>query len=116
MLYDPKWDQTTEQKNRLTLIALLRDQSKWPAGFAWNFQSCSTCAIGLAFKTHAIGMIDEGRQYIEPVLGLTQRQGIDIFAPHTLPGGLAEGYGLPRREVTPEMVADKLEAVHLRLS
>lgn len=116
MLYDPKWDQTTEQKNRLTLIALLRDQSNWPPGFEWNFQRCSTCAIGLAFRTKAVAMIDEGRQYLEPVLGLTKAQGIEIFAPDEMPDGTAKGYGMPRYEVTPEMVADRLEAAHYHLS
>jgi hypothetical protein len=35
---------------------LLLDQSKWPDDFEWNYGSCDSCAIGLAWHT---GLIDE---------------------------------------------------------
>ena len=111
MLYNPNWGQTQEAKNRLALIALLRDRASWPPHFQWNFNNCSTCAIGLAFKTKIVGMEDLGRQYLDPLLGLTDQQGREVFAPMG-----QETYGMPRFQVTPEMVADHLETVHARLA
>jgi hypothetical protein len=30
-----------------TLSAVLRDETKWPAGFYWDYRSHTTCAVGL---------------------------------------------------------------------
>jgi hypothetical protein len=34
-----------------TLYDLLRDQSKWPLGFEWDYGNNSKCALGLAVET-----------------------------------------------------------------
>lgn len=32
------------------LVELLRDETKWPEDFEWNYGISYTCALGLAFK------------------------------------------------------------------
>lgn len=32
------------------LSAVLRDRSRWPKGFEWNYKTCRTCAMGLAYR------------------------------------------------------------------
>jgi hypothetical protein len=38
-----------------TLYDLLRDETKWPEGFKWDYAVTSQCALGLALAT---GMVD----------------------------------------------------------
>ena len=33
---------------------LLLDRSKWPDDFVWNYESCDSCAIGLAWRAELI--------------------------------------------------------------
>jgi hypothetical protein len=64
-----------------TLSAVLRDQTKWPAGFRWNYAHPSHCALGLgrelwgwsAFKhiTRSIPHRDENTIFFE--LGINVR-------------------------------------------
>lgn len=42
---------STARENRGTLIALLRDPARWPEGFKWRYQNCTTCALGLLQRT-----------------------------------------------------------------
>ncbi len=108
--------QATPETRRARLIELLRDRSSWPPNFAWNFQNCSTCALGLAWETICVGAPHSGRNHIDPLLGLSYAESGPVFAPTTLLDGTAEGYGIPRYLVTPEMVADRLEALHNRIA
>lgn len=97
-----------------TLIAALR--APMPKHFNWDFNTiydekpCGSvgCAIGLA-KT--IGLIDgASRAELSTALGLSLFTSKAIFVPHCYPDGTAEGYGdTLYEEVTPFMVADKLE-------
>lgn len=32
------------------LAAILRDKSRWPVGFEWDYSHCLTCAMGLAAR------------------------------------------------------------------
>lgn len=42
---------STVRENRGALIALLRDPARWPKGFKWRYQNCTTCALGLLQRT-----------------------------------------------------------------
>lgn len=94
-------DEPTPQQfeNRRILIAALRDRSKWPKGFKWDFERCSTCAIGLSRR-----------------LGLASKVSWAPFAmtkAFAIPAAMFQSAflwsGGPEVEVTPEMVADRLE-------
>ena len=37
---------------------LLLDRSKWPDDFVWNYDDCTTCAIGLAYRAELIDASD----------------------------------------------------------
>lgn len=99
-----------------TLITALR--APMPKHFNWDFNTiydekpCGSvgCAIGLA-KT--IGLIDSAsRAELSTALGLSlfTSKAKAIFVPHCYYDGTAEGYGdTLYEEITPAMVADKLE-------
>jgi hypothetical protein len=77
---------------------LLLDQSKWPDDFAWNYDDCESCAIGLAWRE---GLIDVDR----PADAHGYHFGIDHVTAHeifftTLDGSYAA--------VTPEVVAERI--------
>ena len=38
------------------LSELLRDQTKWPDGFTWDYATTDHCAIGLMYVTHMINI------------------------------------------------------------
>jgi hypothetical protein len=77
---------------------LLLDQSKWPDDFAWNYDDCQTCAIGLAWQ---VGLIDVDRP--------ADAQGFDFGIDHVTAHGifyttLNGSYAA----VTPEIVAERI--------
>lgn len=43
------FDFVVEQTPSLTMLSeILRDKSRWPKGFEWDYSNCATCAMGLA--------------------------------------------------------------------
>jgi hypothetical protein len=96
----------TPAMRRSALISLLRDDSMWPDGFRWDFRDCGTCAIGmlqeampgLAWETMTDQDVNMSR-----ALGITRAAAYDIFIAH---------HGMESHEITPEMVADRLEHLH----
>lgn len=107
----------TEQQlaNRKRLIEALR--AEMPAGFKWDFATnlrhttCGSvgCAIGLA---KILGMIEN--PYIGSMayaLGIDRFDAKWTFAPNDDGIDILPGYGVPWEQVTPQMVADKLEAI-----
>lgn len=84
-------------KNRRILVAALRDRSKWPKGFEWDFRSCRTCAMGLAKELYlATGNYSRS---VADALGVNRRDALFVFTEEDIEGAI----------VTPEMVADRLE-------
>lgn len=99
----------TPAMRRSALIAALRDEGLWPEGFAWNFANCATCGIGLLVKIMDHRQADNTDREWENVarkLGLTDRQALDIFG---------RNYDVLDNEVTPAMVAQRLENWHKQL-
>lgn len=88
-----------EKVQRAKLVAALRDSSKWPEGFVWQFLHPETCALGLLAKMRP----KSGVAYMPPdetafLMGMSIENAIGVFG---------RGNG-PR--TTPEEVADLIEA------
>lgn len=109
----------TPAARRSALIGALRHPETWPPGFEWNFFNCHTCAIGLMHRLMP-GAINWGlparltytavkdeAESIGAVLGIPAKDAIYLFAD-------VNSYG-EYTEITPQMVADKLEEVHMEL-
>jgi hypothetical protein len=75
------------------LADLLRDRTRWPAGFRWNYASTRTCAIGLCRL-----------MWGEDAFGRFVASIHDAFY------SVGWHLGVPLKEVTPEDVADYIEA------
>lgn len=100
----------TPAMRRSVLIATLRDKTLWPKGFEWNYASRSTCAIGLTEKLWPNIHIRIHWFTPCPEFGLSDGEVNQVF------GGLYYTPPFMRdTPVTPEMVADRLEAIHRSL-
>ena len=87
------------------LIYALRNREVWPEGFKWNYLMCQTCALGLAFRLwREIDRPDI--DYVGPAVGLSERDAERVFLYARKYTDVECGQG-----ITPEMVADLLEAV-----
>lgn len=86
------------------LSTVLRDRTQWPGGFEWNYASCQTCAIGMAFKLGMLSADAQSRYSVEldRTFDLTPGQALHIFF------DLADANGY-RLRVSPEMVADAID-------
>lgn len=86
------------------LAVLLRDPSKWPVGFSWNFYDCNRCAMGLMSAAWNIQARTPGRAAV--ALGISSDQAHDIF------GSRYTGHAFPaHRGHEPEDIAADLEAL-----
>lgn len=93
------------------LIYALRHKETWPEGFRWNFASCHTCAMGLRYELWGAPNKERrpttGFAWIDntvDALNMNRDAAMVIF-------GTVECYAsAPLNRITPEMVADKLEA------
>jgi hypothetical protein len=95
----------TPALNRARLIEALR--AEMPRDWRWDFGNCGAgpshcgtagCAIGLAYK---LGIATN--EDIYTTLGITQEQAISVFS--------VGAYDIPYQQVTPSMVADRLERI-----
>ena len=55
---------------------LLRDETKWPEGFKWDYALNTKCALGLAERT---GLVCRDQLYSPATFDLTQRDWFRIF-------------------------------------
>lgn len=82
-----------------TLDALayaLRHRDTWPAGFVWDYSHCETCAMGLTRMFW--------NQSIFTLFDIPMEARANIF------GGAGRPSNTPQPDVTPEMVADAIDA------
>ncbi len=87
--------------NLQNLATALRHREMWPTDFEWSYSSCSTCAIGLAWR---LGMIScHGISAAAREFGIPYNVAFPIF----LWLGLECGGG---QNVTPKHVADAIDA------
>ena len=102
------------------MIEALR--AEMPERFKWDFETSFECrgcgyvgcAMGLA---HQIGIVPKPPRnttypdLMSEALGLRYSEVRRIFVPYESVDGRCEGYGVSYEQVTPQMVADKLEAI-----
>ena len=92
------------------LAEILRNRSRWPEGFEWDFNDCRTCAMGLAkvLVDGAKGVekwhIDHAERWAEGMFGLDWREVRELFGVE-----VADRYEIAVCEVTPEQVAMGIE-------
>lgn len=96
-------------KSLTGLAFILRHKELWPKGFQWEYNDCDKCAMGLAYalfdgrerdmkiQLHEVGHL-LGFEITYPVA--------NIF----LDGNLGYGVTCGWKVITPEMVADKIDA------
>lgn len=102
----------TPSKRRSILIATLRDKRLWPSGFSWNFQTCTTCAIGLFEQMFSREEVCNEYRGMEKMLALPEMDFNETFCL----AFSSKTYGTTDyKKITPAMVADHLETVHKRL-
>lgn len=117
------------------LSYVLRHPETWPEGFIWNYAHCSQCAMGLAYELWNIakpdnaGYVDVGCSTMARAFGISYSATEDIFFDANVSrGDTAEviiktgpfGWGKPlirekfipfdRTDITPEMIADDIDA------
>ncbi len=102
----------SDGRRRLTRLSrVLRDRSLWPVGFSWSYDLPSRCAVGMAHRLWpavlwAVPSVSFCRDVAE-ALDMSNRAAIRIFwDAHRR----ADGTILDRSQVTPEMVADDIDA------
>lgn len=91
----------------LTLLAeILRDRSRWPEGFVWNYSYCDTCAFGMAQRLW--GLVSNRNDWISEIasgwFGISESVAADIFV------DASRDLRISQQEVTPEHVADAIDA------
>ena len=85
----------------LQLIELLRDPSRWPEGFHWNYDNLDKCAIGLA---HATGLIEnQNYNVVADTLGMPRHIAMRFF------WNLCDDIHVDCSRIQPSHVADALE-------
>jgi len=91
------------------LAALLRDRSRWPKGFKWDYEDCEACAIGLYMKYVGKSIFDfsnlaEALAHTAQVFNMPQQHAMYIFfyLNEEMPGKYYE-------LVTPEVVASAID-------
>lgn len=92
-----------EKPDAAFLSAVLRDPSRWPAGFEWNYTSCDTCALGLMGAL--VGNPEYNRSDAIDDFKLSGTESYDIFCRAHV------SLGKRMRHVTPTDVADALDSV-----
>lgn len=110
------------------LSHILRHKELWPEGFVWNYSSCSTCAMGLAWQIwnmnddHLAYPLYRNLRRAAEVFSMPLMESCTIFGgyiPLNLDniegGGIQDDWtkapdgGSSMGHVTPEMVADKID-------
>jgi hypothetical protein len=98
------------------LSYVLRHPEMWPEGFYWDYEDCCHCAIGLSDElwSDAVPCTGDGDQPVSDMakafaMPYTEAERIFFWANRELPRkfGLFER---KRQDVTPDFVADQIDA------
>ena len=88
------------------LAYVLRHRETWPKGFEWNFQSCKTCAMGLAHLLwKEITCLDQFA--IASAFSISRYDANVIFIYNY--NWVTDGKKVNFSDITPEMVADEID-------
>ncbi len=93
------------------LSYLLRHRELWPKGFEWDFPRCDSCAMGLAIAMwHLTPITRKSREeyYNDWYLAISQNFDLDSKTMRMFCS--PSGYEVSKYTITPEMVADKIDA------
>lgn len=87
------------------LSFVLRNPDTWPKGFEWNYDRCSNCAMGLSVR---LWKEIKGDWIADMAIGfrMSFRAANEIF----VKASNTRGWGDDRHRITPEMVADDIDA------
>lgn len=110
MLYNRKWADLDKLGKRAALVSLLRDKSRWPRGFEWDYECVTNCACALAYRS---GLADGNNPFVThsetmaDTFGISRSKALSIFfnwrliLTSNLPGFF--------KPISPEWVANRLE-------
>src|SRR5271166_4191473 len=76
------------------LAVALRHKELWPTDFKWNYDNCSTCAMGLAIRLFGF------RPSMKVLFSIPSGDVTEIFA---------DRKGKRSEDITPEEIADRIE-------
>lgn len=96
------------------LSHVLRHPEKWPEGFEWDYEWCSTCAMGLAGLLWNQLVSDDPNEMLDRTASLFAARRADMAPIFSGDGNwipLAEGCTVLRnlKSVTPDIVADEID-------
>lgn len=94
----------TPKQRRAMLIHELRNLKDWD----WNFNQCRKCAMGILYERFGVKAFEEDRHIIHPevigpALGISEKDISNIL--------IGCGFRGSQYPITPQMVADALEAL-----
>ena len=88
--------------------ALLRDRSRWPQDFVWNYRNCATCAMGLIEEYFGVSIpyASHRKTYeaVAAVVDISPENANRVFI-HA--GGATQDMGT----ILPEDVADVIDKI-----
>ena len=88
-----------------SLAWLLRHREMWPKGFEWDYMHCPTCAMGMAYALWCDqNILSPCPSEMQRVFGMSEISSRQIFMDADCKRGIRLG------NVTPEMVADDIDA------
>ena len=94
---------TTPSLSLTMLAEILRDRSRWPGGFVWDYSHCCTCAMGMAWKLWKFDYSPHSHNMARN-FGMKWEDATSIFT------RLAMHLGRSEYSVTPEDVASAIDA------
>lgn len=102
----------TKHAKLLWLADVLEDRTKWPEGFVWDYRSCPSCAIGLAYSLGQVPCVSgtaslTAESMADAGFVSDDDAAVDLFA-----AGNGSGHrvlaGHYRKAITPSMVASAI--------
>jgi hypothetical protein len=84
------------------LAVVLRHREMWPRDFEWSYATCRSCAMGLAWRLGMISSHDTDTAAQEFDIPRNVARRIFIY--------LNNSFGLAMSDITPERVADEIDA------
>ena len=85
----------------------LRHRETWPIGFAWQYEDCTSCAMGLAVDL--IQPVPRPRYVYDHGMFVRAQFCLGWTAYEAIFESLNETHAIHRRQVTPEHVADAID-------
>lgn len=88
------------------LAFLLRHKELWPLGFEWDFGNCDRCAMGLTVQLWSLATPKHDVCFSWSELMMETFDMYDNWSTHKI---FVHGSENPGADITPEMVADRID-------